>query len=69
MLMRTFEAEFDAIEAAQSLDTLHVALRRIKSKLGFEHYAFIQANVSRTDGLLLQDYPDSWIRLMSETFA
>ena len=69
MLMRTFEAEFDAIETAQSLDSLHAALRRIKSKLGFEHYAFSQANVSRTDGLLIQDCPDSWIRLISETFA
>ena len=69
MRMRTFEAEFDAIEAAQSLDALHAALRDVKSKLGFHHFAFIQANVSRTDGILLQDYPDSWIRLMSETFA
>ena len=69
MRMRSLEAEFGAIEAAQSLETLHTALCDIKVKLGFQHYAFIQANVSRTDGILLQDYPDSWIRLMGETFA
>lgn len=69
MRMHKIETELGAIEAAQSFDALHVAMRDAKAKLGFQHYAFIQANVGRTDGILLQDYPDSWVRLMSETFA
>ncbi len=69
MRMQKIEIELGAIEKAQSFEALHIAMRNAKAKLGFQHYAFIQANVSRTDGILLQDYPDSWVRLMSETFA
>ena len=69
MRMQKIEIELGAIEDAQDFEALHIAMRDAKAKLGFQHYAFIQTNVSRTDGIFLQDYPASWVRLMSETFA
>lgn len=68
--MECIEAEIARIEDASSLAELHKAVVATKVALGFHFYAFIQANNGRsTGGLLLQDYPESWIQLQSETFG
>lgn len=70
MLMDRIEAEIARIEDASSLAELHKAVVATKDALGFHFYAFIQSNNGRsTGGLLLQDYPESWIQLQSETFG
>jgi LuxR family transcriptional regulator, quorum-sensing system regulator CciR len=70
MLMNCIEAEIARIEDASSLAELHKAVVATKVALGFRFYAFIQSNNGRsTGGLLLQDYPESWVQLQSETFG
>lgn len=68
--MERIETEIERIEDAASLDELHKAVVATKVALGFHFYALIQSNSGRsTGGLLLQDYPESWIQLQSETFG
>ncbi len=70
MLMERVDTAIAQIDEATSLDELHKAITIAKTALGFRYYAFIQSNSGRSiGGLLLQDYPDSWIRLQSETFG
>lgn len=58
------------IDEANSLDELHKSIAAAKTLLGFHYYAFIQSNSGRSvGGLLLQDYPDSWVNLQRETYG
>ena len=60
----------DAIVAAPAFDELNGALTRTRKALGFDHYLFMQFNNSGTDtGILLQDYPASWVAIQSETLG
>ena len=70
MLMERIESAVAKIDEAMSFDELHKSIVDVKAMLGFRYYAFIQSNNGHpVGGLLLQDYPDSWIRVQSETFA
>jgi LuxR family quorum-sensing system transcriptional regulator CciR len=62
--------EMTAIREAPTFSDLHLALKDTRAVLGFDHYAFLQWNNSRTDsGILLQDYPERWVSLQSETLG
>jgi LuxR family quorum-sensing system transcriptional regulator CciR len=70
MLIEGVETAIEQIDQAISLDELHRSIIAAKIALGFCYYAFIQSNSGRSiDGLLLQDYPDSWIKLQSDTYG
>lgn len=70
MLMERIEHTIERIDEARSFDELHKSIAGAKAVLGFHYYAFIQSNSGRSvGGLLLQDYPDSWTKLQSETFG
>jgi LuxR family transcriptional regulator, quorum-sensing system regulator CciR len=70
MSLRSIEAGVTSIDDAQTLGDLHKAMTGVNKAIGFQYFALIQANSGRADsGVLLQDYPDRWISLQSESFG
>jgi DNA-binding CsgD family transcriptional regulator len=58
------------IDSATSFGDLNAVLTRTRTAMGFNHYLFIQLNNSQTDsGIMLQDYPESWVELQRETMG
>lgn len=69
MRLSIVEKQVDQIERAESFGDLQDILVETTERIGYDFFAFIQANVGKSEGILLQAFPKSWMDLMSETFA
>lgn len=70
MSLGNLDKLIDEIDRSSSLGELHRSTVAVKEELGFSYYAFIQSNSGPSiGGLLLQDYPDTWMKLQAETFG
>jgi LuxR family quorum-sensing system transcriptional regulator CciR len=69
MKLSILNNQIELIEQVQSFSDLQDILAETTSRIGYEFFAFIQANVGKSEGILLQAFPKSWMDLMSETFA
>jgi LuxR family transcriptional regulator, quorum-sensing system regulator CciR len=67
MRLSKLGAEIGNIDAATSFGDLHTAILGAKQRMGFDYFAFIQANPNRIDGIVLQDYPEDFMTLMAES--